>query len=69
MKILNLKRIKHVNHIIKDKDGILTGFSRGKDATKFMQNLKKHDHFDSFYSWLNDGFYFTGAYYKIDDTL
>lgn len=69
MKILNLKRIKHANHIVKDKDGILTGFSRSKDAKKFMQQLKKRNQFDSFYSWLNDGFFFTGAYYKIDDTL
>lgn len=67
MKLLDMKRIKGINHIVFLKNGAWYGFGRESAAKKFIR--ESGDSFSKWYSWASDGFFFhTPAYYLNEQT-
>lgn len=64
MQILNIKKIKGVKYIITLKNGSWLGFSRQADAEKHKKELLSTGEFEALYFYADDGFFYTGHYYK-----
>lgn len=65
MTLLDIKRIKGINHIVFLKCGTWYGFGRESDAKKFIH--KSGGNFLKWYSWSCESFFCPIAAYYLND--